>query len=61
MQFDRQNFYRFCRQLRIESKEMGMITLGDQLLGTQTYVMDEVARGLKDDIHFFVVLKGQRS
>ena len=60
MQFDRQNFYRFCRQLRIESKEMGMITLGDQLLGTQTYVMDEVARGLKDDIHFFVVLKGRQ-
>jgi hypothetical protein len=60
MQFDRQNFYRFCRQLRIESKEMGMITLGDQLLGTQTYIMDEVARGLKDDIHFFVVLKGRQ-
>ncbi len=60
MQFDRKNFYRFCRQLRIESKELGMITLGDQLLGTQTYVMDEVARGLKDDIHFFVVLKGRQ-
>ena len=60
MQFDRKNFYRFCRQLRIESKELGMITLGDQLLGTQTYVMDEVARGLQDDIHFFVVLKGRQ-
>jgi len=60
MQFDRKNFYRFCRQLRIESKELGMITLGDQLLGTQTYIMDEVARGLKDDIHFFVVLKGRQ-
>jgi hypothetical protein len=60
MQFDRKNFYRFCRQLRIESKELGMITLGDQLLGTQTYVMDEVARGLKEDIHFFVVLKGRQ-
>jgi hypothetical protein len=60
MQFDRKNFYRFCRQLRIESKEQGMITLGERLLGTQTYVMDEVARGLKDDIHFFVVLKGRQ-
>ena len=60
MQFDRKNFYRFCSQLRIESKEKGMITLGDQLLGTQTYVMDEVARGLQDDIHFFVVLKGRQ-
>ena len=60
MQFDRKGFYRFCSQLRIESKEQGMITLGDQLLGTQTYVMDEVARGLQDDIHFFVVLKGRQ-
>jgi hypothetical protein len=60
MQFDRKNFYRFCRQLRIESKEQGMITLGERLLGTQTYVMDEVARGLQDDIHFFVVLKGRQ-
>jgi hypothetical protein len=60
MQFDRKGFYRFCSQLRIESKERGMITLGDQLLGTQTYVMDEVARGLQDDIHFFVVLKGRQ-
>lgn len=60
MQFDRQNFYRFCRQLRIESKEQGMITLGERLLGSQTYVMDEVARGLQDDIHFFVVLKGRQ-
>ena len=60
MQFDRKSFYRFCRQLRIESKEQGMITLGERLLGTQTYVMDEVARGLQDDIHFFVVLKGRQ-
>ena len=60
MQFDRKAFYRFCRQLRIESKEQGMITLGERLLGTQTYVMDEVARGLQDDIHFFVVLKGRQ-
>ena len=60
MQFDRKSFYRFCSQLRIESKEQGMITLGDSLLGSQTYVMDEVARGLQDDIHFFVVLKGRQ-
>jgi hypothetical protein len=60
MQFDRKNFYRFCSQLRIESKEKGMITLGDSLLGSQTYVMDEVARGSQDDIHFFVVLKGRQ-
>jgi hypothetical protein len=37
-----------------------MITLGDTLLGTQTYVIDEVAKGLQDGIHFFIVLKGRQ-
>jgi len=37
-----------------------MITLGDTLLGTQTYVIDEVAKGLEDGIHFFIVLKGRQ-
>ena len=60
MQFDRKNFYRFCSQLRIESKEQGMITLGETLLGTQTYVIDEVANGLEEGVHFFIVLKGRQ-
>ena len=58
--FDPKKFYNFCNYLRIESKEQGMITLGDTLLGTQTYVIDEVAKGLADDIHFFIVLKGRQ-
>ncbi len=32
----------------------------DDLLGTQTYVMEEIAKGLEDDIHFFVILKGRQ-
>jgi len=32
----------------------------DHLLGTQTYVMQEIAKGLQDDIHFFVILKGRQ-
>ena len=32
----------------------------DTLLGTQTYVMDEIAKGLENDIHFFVILKGRQ-
>ncbi len=60
MQFDRAKFYHFCKQLKIETKEQGMRILGNQLLGTQTYVMDEVARGLAEDKHFFVVLKGRQ-
>ena len=32
----------------------------DTLLGTQTYVMDEMAKGLAEDVHFFVILKGRQ-
>jgi hypothetical protein len=60
LKFDVNRFYTFCRHLKIESKEQGMITLGDTLLGTQTYVIDEVAKGLEDDVHFFLVLKGRQ-
>jgi hypothetical protein len=59
MKFDLQNFYNFCRQLRIETKEKGLVRM-DELLGTQTYVMQEIAKGLADDTHFFVILKGRQ-
>ena len=32
----------------------------DTLLGTQTYVMDEIAKGLDEDIHMFIILKGRQ-
>jgi len=30
------------------------------LLGTQTYVMEEIQKGLDEDVHFFVILKGRQ-
>ncbi|NBW08750.1 MAG: hypothetical protein EBR82_12075 [Caulobacteraceae bacterium] len=57
--FNLKHFYHFCSQLRIETKEQGLRKM-DELLGTQTYVMDEIAKGLKDDKHFFVILKGRQ-
>ena len=59
MNFDLQKFYKFCSELKIETKEEGLKKMG-KLLGTQTYVMQEIADGLKDDIHFFVILKGRQ-
>jgi len=59
MNFNLKQFYAFCSQLRIETKEHGLKRM-DTLLGTQTYVMDEIAKGLEDDIHFFVILKGRQ-
>jgi len=32
----------------------------DNLLGTQTYVMQEITKGLQEDCHFFVILKGRQ-
>jgi hypothetical protein len=59
MNFNLNNFYRFCDQLSVETKEDGLKKLTNRL-GTQTYVMDEIAKGLAEDVHFFVILKGRQ-
>ena len=59
MNFNLQHFYKFCSELKIETKEEGLKKMGN-LLGTQKYVMNEIAQGLDDDIHFFVILKGRQ-
>ena len=59
MKFNLKQFYRFCSELKIETKEQGLRKM-DNLLGTQTYVMDEIANGLENGIHFFVILKGRQ-
>jgi hypothetical protein len=55
--FDRSNFDDFCRALRVNTKERGLIRLGDQFLGTQKRVLLEMQRGFDKDIHDFIVLK----
>jgi len=59
MNFNLQQFYKFCSELKIETKEEGLKKMG-KLLGTQTYVMEEIQKGLNDDVHFFVILKGRQ-
>ena len=59
MKFNLKQFYRFCSQLRIETKEQGLRRM-DTLLGSQTYVMDEITKGLEEDVHMFVILKGRQ-
>ena len=59
MDFDLAKFYKFCSELKIETKEEGLKKMG-KLLGTQTYVMEEINKGLKEDVHFFVILKGRQ-
>ena len=59
MNFDLQKFYKFCSELKIETKEEGLKKMG-KLLGTQTYVMQEISEGLANGVHFFVILKGRQ-
>ena len=59
MNFDLNKFYKFCSELKIETKEEGLKKMG-KLLGTQTYVMQEIQKGLQEDVHFFVILKGRQ-
>jgi hypothetical protein len=59
MKFNLKQFYAFCSELKIETKEQGLRKM-DNLLGTQTYVMDEISSGLESGIHFFVILKGRQ-
>jgi len=48
---------RFCKALKIDSKERGVVSLGDSLLGTQTWVLQKIVEGLEEGIHDFVTLK----
>jgi len=59
--FPKKMFWKFCSHLKIDSKEMGTIRLGkDDVLGSQTYFIDEIARGVDEGCHYFVILKGRQ-
>lgn len=58
MEFDVARFEVFCKRLRIDTKEKGRIPF--TWLGTQRYFVNEISRGLREDIHTFVVLKGRQ-
>ena len=60
MKFDVTRFRRFLRSLVIDTKDKGLIRLGDHLMGTQEYFLQEVVRGLEDGVHEFWVLKGRQ-
>ncbi len=57
---DLDHFYRFCSVLHIDSKEMGKVPLMDSFYGTQRYLMEEIKKGLEEDVHDFIVLKGRQ-
>ena len=59
--FNLANFYAFCAALKVDTKDAGVLTMEQKnLLGTQTYVISEIARGLEEGVHVFVILKGRQ-
>ena len=56
--FSAVRFEAFCEKLRIDTKEMGRIPL--KFLGSQRYVVEQIADGLAHDVHTFVILKGRQ-
>ena len=63
--FDRQKFldrfWAFCATATINTKELGAIRMNkENLLGTQIYFVEEVAKALEDGIHEIIVLKGRQ-
>lgn len=60
MRFDVAEFRAFCNDLKIDTKEFGIVSLGEAWSGTQDYFIGEIAEGLARGIHNFVVLKGRQ-
>jgi hypothetical protein len=54
--FDLTHFWRFCSNLKINSKEYGPIAL-EKPYGPQRWVITQIAKGLDEGIHDFTVLK----
>lgn len=56
--FPREKFLAFCKQLRIQSKDSGVVYF--DLLGSQLYVLDEIISGLENGVTTFVILKARQ-
>lgn len=60
MKFDLDHFQGFLNSLRVATKEKGVISLGQSMLGTQKLLMREIVKGLEDGVHEFVTLKARQ-
>ena len=59
--FSLQNYKDFCATLRVDTKNKGEILLSwEAKMGTQRFLVEEIAKGLAEGVHSFVVLKGRQ-
>lgn len=54
------HFYKFCDNLRVDTKEFGITTLGKRLYTGQRLLADRIGKGLESGVHSFVALKGRQ-
>jgi hypothetical protein len=59
--FNIDKFYEFAATVTIATKELGKIRMNkENMLGSQIYFIEEVAKGLNEGIHEFYILKGRQ-
>jgi hypothetical protein len=59
--FNIEKFWEFCAMVRVNTKDRNTLRLTkDNLLGSQIYFVEEIAKGLEEGIHEFYVLKGRQ-
>jgi hypothetical protein len=57
--FPRTKFLQFLKQLKVQSKDYGLIPF--RLLGSQVYLLDELEKGLSEGITTFYILKNRQA
>jgi hypothetical protein len=57
--FPRARFLAFLKHLKVQSKDYGLVPF--RLLGSQSYLLDEIERGLSQGITVFYVLKNRQA
>ena len=57
--FPRARFLTFLKHLKVQSKDYGLVPF--RLLGSQSYLLDEIERGLAQGITVFYVLKNRQA
>ncbi|HKD44700.1 MAG TPA: hypothetical protein VKD24_03515 [Candidatus Angelobacter sp.] len=56
--FPRERFEAFCKRVRIQTKDFGLVPM--ELLGTQTYILDEICKARAAGIAKIMILKARQ-
>jgi hypothetical protein len=60
LNFRASSFWKFCNNLRVDTKEFGIVPLGQRIYSGQRYLIERIEAGLQTGVHQFTVLKGRQ-